>query len=335
MQGGGGMKVSVIVPVYNTEKYLRDCLESLVNQTIDEIEIIVINDGSTDNSLQVIKSYKERYNNIILIDKKNEGQGKARNIALDICMGEYISFVDSDDYIDVHMLEDMYSKAKEWDLDIVVCNYTIVHADGKVVDSGIMLNNSEILNEKEVVEKFLTTNIIGGFSWNKIFKRKLFANHNIRYPEKMKYEDMPMVLECIINSNRIGFLNNNYYYYIQHDNSTTNVANVKYDWDYLRSIFMIKSLLAKYRLEKLFSQELTYYIVDSLIGRYNKIFLLKGVNKKIKDDTEKLIIKSFNEYSLFKLLKIPFFSRKKKLWILLLKINLLKYMLLIRKFITN
>ena len=125
------VKVSVIVPVYNTEKYLRRCLDSLVNQTLDEIEIIVINDCSTDNSKEIIKEYKNKYKNIVLIDNKvNKGIGYNRNMGIKKAKGKYISFVDSDDWVNETMYDKMYKKATDDNLDLVLCNYIKVLEDG-------------------------------------------------------------------------------------------------------------------------------------------------------------------------------------------------------------
>ena len=117
------IKVSVIIPVYNTEDYLKECIESLVNQTLREIEILIVNDGSTDSSLEIMKEFKNKYPNIIKIfDKVNGGQASARNYALSFAQGEYLGFVDSDDWVDITMYEEMYEKAEKEDADIVICD---------------------------------------------------------------------------------------------------------------------------------------------------------------------------------------------------------------------
>ena len=117
-------KVSVVVPVYNTEKYLDICLNSLVNQTIDDIEIIIVNDGSTDNSIKIIKKYMKQYpEKIVLLDQKNSGISVARNNGISIAKGEFIGFVDSDDFVELNMYENLYNAIKNTKSDIVVCDY--------------------------------------------------------------------------------------------------------------------------------------------------------------------------------------------------------------------
>ena len=103
------INVSIVIPVYNVEKYLKQCLESVVNQTLDKIEVICINDGSTDNSLNILKEYEKKYNNIIIIDQENKGPGFARNIGMKRASGKYIYFLDSDDYIELNAMEDRKS----------------------------------------------------------------------------------------------------------------------------------------------------------------------------------------------------------------------------------
>ena len=126
------IKISVIVPVYNTEKYLPKCLDSLVNQTLKDIEIIIVNDGSPDNSQKIIDDYVKKYKNIKAFEKKNGGLSDARNYGIKKASGEYIAFLDSDDYVTVDMYEKMYKKAISQHFDMVVCDLNYVYND-KVV----------------------------------------------------------------------------------------------------------------------------------------------------------------------------------------------------------
>ena len=128
------MKISVIIPVYNVEKYIVKCLDSLVNQTLENIEIIVVNDGSKDNSQTIIDKYVKKYpKKIKSYIKENGGQGSARNLGLEYAKGEYISFVDSDDWLDLNALEEMYNLAKKDNSDIVICDMIDHFTDGKVL----------------------------------------------------------------------------------------------------------------------------------------------------------------------------------------------------------
>jgi glycosyltransferase involved in cell wall biosynthesis len=272
------IKISLIVPVYNVENYIKKCLDSILNQPFKEFELIVVNDGSTDKSLDILKNYESKYDNIISINKQNEGQGVARNMALDICKGEYIAFIDSDDYIEPNMLISMYNKSLEEDLDIVICNYKIVNINGdRVRYENIVLNDNEIIDNIECIKRFLVTNKIEGFSWNKFFKKKLFEMNNIRYPKGMKYEDIPTVLSLIINAKRVGFINNELYNYLLRDDSTTSTHTIGNMQDYIKAICMIGK-----KLEcncNVFEKEYEYYyskrITNSVWG-----FLKTNNNKE-------------------------------------------------------
>ena len=128
------IKVSVIVPIYNTEKFLRKCIESIVNQTLQEIEIILINDGSTDNSHNICLEYTEKYpEKIRYINNKNIGCSATRNLGIELANGEYIAFVDSDDYIEKEMYEEMYTKTLKEKSDIVICGFNYIFSDKKTL----------------------------------------------------------------------------------------------------------------------------------------------------------------------------------------------------------
>ena len=173
-------KVSVIIPVYNVEKYIDKCLSSLVNQTLKDIEIIVVNDGSPDNSQKIIDKYVKKYpKKIKSFIKENGGQGSARNFGLTKANGEYIGYVDSDDYVELDMYEKLYNKAKTNNYDIVTCgNYNVSeNYENKIVDNIVTIYKSK------------TENIIFGKMavWNKIYKKEILVNNNIEFKEKVWY----------------------------------------------------------------------------------------------------------------------------------------------------
>lgn len=250
--------ISIIVPVYNTEKYLKKCIDSIVNQKLSELEIILINDGSTDMSLNILRDYESKYDNIILINKENEGQGVARNKALDISRGNYIAFVDSDDFIEPNMLELMYNKIIDENLDMVISNYKYVNESGQQIkDNNIILSENEIIDTLECMKRFLITNTIEGFSCNKLFKKSLFDN--IRYPANMKYEDIPTVATLIANSKRIGFINKKLYNYVIRKDSTTSSQTVINTVDYLKSLYMVGETINKFNIDNLLEEYEYYY----------------------------------------------------------------------------
>lgn len=248
------MKISVIIPVYNSSTYLRKCLDSVVNQTLKDIEIIVINDGSTDDSKNIIEEYTVKYKNIIFIDQENKGIGKTRNIGIKKATGEYITFVDSDDYIKENMLEEYYKYAKKHNFDLVIGSYIK------------KINNKEIIFENN---KFKTGNVkttpqilylIEYGPWAKLYKREMLINNNIYFDEKRKYEDMPFVSKALLKSKLIGQITEPYYYYIIHNNSETTTMD-KRVFDILD---ILKEIKDYYKREYYLRDELDYVIINKV-----------------------------------------------------------------------
>ena len=183
-------KVSVIVPVYNVEKYLPHCLDSLVNQTLKDIEIICVNDGSTDGSLAILQRYAAKDKRIKIIDKENEGAEAARNNALDTASGTYIAFVDSDDWVENIYLEEQISLLEENNADMVECSYETVISDVSKRKHNISRHTSD-----EVIEitskNFCFRNKI---LWNKLFKNALVQDYNLRFPLTRYFGDNYFVI---------------------------------------------------------------------------------------------------------------------------------------------
>lgn len=193
------MKISIIVPVYNVEKYLPRCLDSLVNQSLDNYEVILVNDGSPDNSQQIIDEYKERYTHIIkslVID--NGGQGRARNFGLEMAQGEYIGFVDSDDWLDINMYESMYNAAVKENADIVMCDFVCFFPDGR---------EEHIDREFDLERPYCAA----GSCCDKIFRRTLVEG--MRFPEGVWYEDFSYSARALLKANKVVHMKKAFYHY--------------------------------------------------------------------------------------------------------------------------
>lgn len=214
--------VTVIVPVYNVEAYLRKCVESIICQTYDKLEIILVNDGSTDNSSKICDEYLQKDERIKVIHKKNGGQSSARNVAINVCKGSYIAFIDSDDWVESDYIE-QFMKSISQDT-IVCCGYNVVYKT-KIVE-----NTVEVYKEVKVdefVDLMLTyelkkannTNInpIGCYMWNKLWPRKCFET--VRFPD-CKYEDIYVFLELFSCVKKIVLIPESKYCYVQRGNST-------------------------------------------------------------------------------------------------------------------
>lgn len=197
-------KISIIVPIYNEEENLRKCIESLINQTYKELEIILINDGSTDKSKEIIESFKDK--RIIAIDKKNTGISDTRNKGIDKSTGDYIMFVDSDDYLELNCIERLIETAEKENSEIVMFNYYLETPSKRI---EIKLPKIEARNLKE--DKDLLTKIHLG-PCTKIFKSELIKDN--LFPLNLKYEDVPFVVEAVIKAGKISFVPNYLYHYV-------------------------------------------------------------------------------------------------------------------------
>ncbi|MBP3831623.1 MAG: glycosyltransferase [Clostridia bacterium] len=246
-------KISIIVPVYNVEKYIDKCLKSLVNQTLQDIEIIIVNDGSLDKSVEIIKKYvKENPTKINYYEKENGGLSSARNYGLEYATGEYIAFLDSDDYVDCNMYEEMYSLAKKENADMLECDFIWEWEYGK----KIFDKRREYKTKEEMMKKPRVV------AWNKIYKREIINKYKIRFPEGLIYEDMEFFYKLLPHLNKVSYINKYFVHYIQREDSITNKQTQK-----VEDIFKI--------LDNIFD----YYIDQKLYNKYEKE--LKYMSRRI------------------------------------------------------
>lgn len=253
------MKISVIVPVYNVEKYIKKCLDSLVNQTLNGVEIIVVNDGSPDNSQMIIDEYTKKYKNVKSYIKENGGLSDARNYGIKKATGEYISFVDSDDYIRNDMLEIMYNYAIKEDLDVVVCDSINVYDNG----SEILIKSNNNYSDNDVRNYIISPPM----ACTRLFKKTIFDK--IQFKKNIYYEDLEMTPKVVNITDKIGFVSEGLYYYVQRDGSIMkqNVFNKK-----LLNIFdVLKS--NKDLLEDKFPEEIEYMYITHLLRTASLRFL--------------------------------------------------------------
>ena len=208
------MELSIIVPVYNVEQYLEKCLRSLVEQTLDKrrYEIIVVNDGSPDHSQEIIDKFSGEYANIIAVKKENGGLSDARNHGIQMAKGEYLAFVDSDDYVDTHMYETMLAKAKTQDYDVVVCDFIEVYEDHN--SRGNSRVKKDLLTREEVRSSMWD---FYPSAWNKIYKRELFSS--IQFKKGVWFEDVECLYRLFPHIQKVGVVKEAFYYYIQRTGS--------------------------------------------------------------------------------------------------------------------
>lgn len=251
-------KASIIIPVYNVEEYLEKCLDSAISQTLQDIEIIVVNDESTDNSLNIIRTYAKKDSRIVVIDQKNRGLGGARNSGIEAARGEYLFFLDSDDYIAPETLETLYHHAKEHDLDMVIFNYTKVDEEGRPIITTDFGN--AILSKDEAFRKILSLKT-SPMACNKLYKKYLFADFNIRYPEKFLHEDINIAYKLGWHAEKVGFIDKSFYYWLTRTGSITQKFTFDHINDVISSLLQMKQFLQEHNA---FDTYKTEYIRGSM-----------------------------------------------------------------------
>lgn len=213
-------KLSIIVPVYNVEKYLPKCLESLIKQTLKDIEIICVNDGSMDNSLAILKEFASKDSRIRIIDNQHQGVAKTRNTGIEQSTGEYIGFVDSDDYIDIDFFEKLYNSTTKSNSDIAIASilkhknfFNIYNAKYTKEETAITIQDKIKLCEDKKHFFF--------YAWNKIYHSGFIKENNIKFSEGQIYEDVMFAIKALYYSNKIISVYGTKYHYIEHENSLT------------------------------------------------------------------------------------------------------------------
>lgn len=208
-------EVSIIIPVYGVEKYIKKCIESIINQSFTDFECLIINDGTLDDSICIAKGVVGNDPRFIFIDKENGGQGSARNLGIDLAQGNYLAFIDSDDYINIHFLELMYSKITLEDSDACVCNVACVDCLGNIV--ATINNNVPLYYEKN--DYFLSNRSITSFMCDKVFHKSIFET--IRFDTSLRtHEDIYIVFEALFNK-KITYVDKPLYNYLQRPGSTS------------------------------------------------------------------------------------------------------------------
>ncbi len=271
-------KVSIIVPVYNSEKYLDKCLKSLINQTLKDIEIVLVNDGSTDNSVKIIEKYLKD-ERIKLFNKENGGQASARNLGLTKAKSDYIIFIDSDDYVNKDMCEKLYKFIKKDNYDIVLADYYIVTNTDKKYVTMLHKESGEVN-----FHEYLQTAVC---PWNKIYKRTFLINNDFKFPEGIIYEDFASIPTLIKYNPKIGYLNEAFVNYVHGDVSTMRgeVYKEKFENIFPASAFLydnLKDMPYQDELEYLFIYHLLY--LGSLnFYRFNKYEHIDKIAKFMKE----------------------------------------------------
>ena len=218
------MKVSVIVPIYNVEAYLSACLESIIGQTLKDIEIILVNDGSTDNSLSIAEEFARQDERVRLVSQINSGQAKARNVGLNLAQGDYVVFVDSDDWIEPNMLEVLYQNVMETGSDFVQCRFQFDNPyTGRQVVYGHKYEHA-VLYKNDILADALLVKNIQVAPWGKMYSRNFLQNNHLRFEEGIVNEDTLFSIEISCCAQKVSFVNDVLCHTIERKGSTSRAS---------------------------------------------------------------------------------------------------------------
>lgn len=210
--------ISIIVPVYNIQEYLQRCVDSLLNQTYRDIEIILVDDGSTDTSGQLCDQLAKQDRRIRVIHKPNGGLSDARNAGIEVAKGEWLAFVDSDDWVESSFLEQLLNAAQDAAADIAICSYNLTY-DHHPAQSIVINQPQQVLTQQQALEDVLTYQRYGGvMTWNKLCKRAIFDKHQLRFPKGKLHEDNFTTYQAYFYANKLVYIDQPLYNYYQRSN---------------------------------------------------------------------------------------------------------------------
>lgn len=220
--------ISVVVPIYNVQEYLEKCIESILSQTYSSLEIILVDDGSTDQSGKICDDYKDRDTRIKVLHKENGGLSSARNAGIELATGEYIGFVDSDDYIDKAMYEVLLQKMVQYNADISICNRFYTEEDGRKFLRYKSDGNELVMDSEHAILEMNSFRSFDMAAWDKLYKRKVFDE--IRFPEGKLSEDYFIMYRLFELVDRICYTPEPYYYYMQRKGSISRGKKINFDF---------------------------------------------------------------------------------------------------------
>lgn len=274
-------KISIIIPVYNVEKYLNRCIESVVNQSFKELEIILVDDGSPDNCPQMCDDWATKDSRIKVVHKKNEGLGLARNTGMQHATGEYIAFIDSDDYVDLNMYEILYSKAVSRNADIVYCGYKYGLKDGTYEDRNDF-ETETVFDDKEKIEKHsmnyfypINSRQMMMSVWHSIYKREVIKTEFYSEREVVS-EDLHFQLSAILNSKKIVYIPDSLYYYCYNGESLSRTFKFSKVYGFQK---LMKLMLGLYPGKEHFVYIFYFYCTLNITRHF---FSYKGLTSKEK-----------------------------------------------------
>ena len=283
------IKYSFIVPVYNTEKYLKKCLDSLVNQTYKDFEIIVVNDGSTDKSSSIISKYQKKYKNIIVIDKENEGNSIAKNIGVKKSCGQYILFVDSDDYVEPHLLSVVDKEVN--DVDILKYQAMTENEDG----SNLIKYNEKrfgVLNGYDSFKELTKQHFIDP-PWGYVIRRDYYIENKFSFKKGVYHEDFGLIPYVIYKARKVKSIDYIGYHYVQRNGSIMN------NNDYKKTVKKAFDMLEQYKTMRLFAKNINRKnnLDDYFLSYISNSVIVK--ERELKKDEKKVYINELKKLNVF------------------------------------
>ena len=282
-------KISIIVPIYNAGEYLERCLDSLIHQTYKNIEIILVNDGSTDNSLDICKNYGKKDHRIYVVDKENEGVAVARNIGISKATGAYIGFVDPDDWVEEGMYQSLYETIKYYHYPICMCNYS--KDDKKNIIAKKLKIKANSLKREEVIEKIIT-NMIGvddiiphmdyimGSVWRCLYEKDFLDKHGLRFEKGITImEDLVFNIQAFLKSEGLCIDHGVWYHYVQNPKSVLHTYNEKMWEDQMKVHDLLEKALREAALDEAMRNRLDMrYIGMAFSAIYNEVNRAKDID---------------------------------------------------------
>ena len=234
-------KVSVIVPIYNVEKYLDKCLQTIKNQTLSDFEVLLINDGTPDNSMEIARKYSVIDSRFLIFNKENGGLSDARNYGIERAKGDFIVFVDSDDYLHEDYLKTMYEDCINNNADMAYCRFKHTYLKTGIKFPSINPKKG-VIDKEKALDMLIRDNRMHSYAWNKMYRRTLFTDNNIRYPI-IYFEDVATSARVLFHANRIAVTDKNLYYYVRRSGSIMSTMNSKKIEHLLLSILITRNYI--------------------------------------------------------------------------------------------
>lgn len=282
--------ISILVPVYNVEKYLAECIDSITNQTYKNIEIILVDDGSTDNSGAMCDEYAKKDSRIKVIHQENQGLATVRNVSVAAATGDYIGFVDSDDFVSHDMYEGLISVAENKNADIIVCNISYIDEDGNSIPnhrSAKLIENRELSGTELVKELCYDYNSTYVVTWNKLYRRSLFEG--IRYPDGKINEDEAVIHRIAHKCNKIVFTQKAYYFYRQQPTSIMNKTFSAKRFDSIFADIDRLNLLEENKYEQDVIMNCKMFLYNDYVTTLKAVDLSEQSNRRIVKKIHKLV----------------------------------------------